>query len=105
MSDRSRAPATSTNSFRSVEELLRKMQPQTPVYCVYPHVYKQSTRRFIDGFSGRVLFAIKSNNHPIVVKLLHEFGIRHFDCASLPEIELVNELCPGATIYYMNPVD
>jgi len=92
------------SSFRSIEELLRKTNPETPVYCVYPHVYQQSTRHFIDGFPGRVLFAIKSNNHPIVVKLLHKFGIRHFDCASLPEIELVNELCPDSTIYYMNPV-
>ena len=92
------------SSFRSIEELLRKTNPETPVYCVYPHIYQQSTRHFVDGFPGRVLFAVKSNNHPVVVKLLHKFGIRHFDCASLPEIELVNELCPDSTIYYMNPV-
>lgn len=93
-----------TASYRSVEELLRKTQPQTPVYCVYPHIYKQSTRHFLDGFSGRVLFAVKSNNHPVVLKLLHKFGIRHFDCASLAEIQLVSELCADSTIYYMNPV-
>lgn len=93
-----------TASYRSVEELLRKTQPQTPVYCVYPHVYQQSTRHFLDGFSGRVLFAVKSNNHPVVLKLLHKFGIRHFDCASLAEIQLVSELCADSTIYYMNPV-
>ncbi len=91
-------------SYRSVEELLRQTQPQTPVYCVYPHIYKQSTRHFVDGFPGRVLFAVKSNNHPVVLKLLHKFGIRHFDCASLPEIQLVSELCADSTIYYMNPV-
>ncbi len=93
-----------TASYSSVEELLQKTQPQTPVYCVYPHVYEQSTRHFVDGFPGRVLFAVKSNNHPVVLKLLHKFGIRHFDCASLPEIELVNELCVDSTIYFMNPV-
>lgn len=93
-----------TASYRSVEELLRKTQPQTPVYCVYPHIYKQSTRHFVDGFPGRVLFAVKSNNHPVVLKLLHKFGIRHFDCASLAEIQLVSELCADSTIYYMNPV-
>jgi len=93
-----------TASYRSVEELLRQTQPQTPVYCVYPHIYKQSTRHFVDGFPGRVLFAVKSNNHPVVLKLLHKFGIRHFDCASLPEIQLVSELCADSTIYYMNPV-
>ena len=93
-----------TASYCSIEDLLRKTQPQTPVYCVYPHIYKQSTRHFVDGFPGRVLFAVKSNNHPVVLKLLHKFGIRHFDCASLPEIQLVSELCADSTIYYMNPV-
>lgn len=91
-------------SFHDVEELLRARDPQSPVYCVYPYVYERSTRRFLDGFGGRVLYAVKANNHPEVLGLLHLAGVRHFDCASLPEIELVTEHCPNSKIYYMNPV-
>lgn len=89
---------------QNVEELLLTRNPKSPVYCVYPHVYERSTRRFLDGFSGRVLYAVKANNHPEVLRLLHQSGVHHFDCASLPEIELVTEHCPGSKIYYMNPV-
>jgi ornithine decarboxylase len=89
--------------YKSVGELLQKTDPQEPVYCVYPHVYEKSTRHFLDGFPGRVLYAVKANNHPAVVDQLYAAGIRHFDCASLPEIKLISDRCPDSTIYFMNP--
>ena len=92
------------NSYGNVEELLQAENPQTPVYCIYPHVYRRSTEHFIRGFPGRVLYAVKANDHPDVIRLLYESGVRHFDCASLPEIQVVDEQCPGSTIYFMNPV-
>ncbi len=92
------------NTYENVEELLQATDPSSPVYCVYPHVYRKSTRNFLDGFQGRVLYAVKANNHPQVVKEIYAAGVRHFDCASLVEIELVEQICPGSTIYYMNPV-
>ena len=93
-----------TNTYQNVEELLLATDPQMPVYCIYPHVYRESTRHFLDGFPGRVLFAVKANNHPKVLTQLFAAGVRHFDCASLEEIKLVNEACPGSTMYFMNPV-
>jgi len=38
-----------------------------------------------------------------VLRLLIESGINHFDCASLPEIELTDRLCPSGTKYFMVP--
>ena len=93
-----------TDAYHNVEELLLATDPQMPVYCIYPHVYRKSTRHFLDGFPGRVLFAVKANNHPKVLAQLFSAGVRHFDCASLVEIKLVNEVCPGSTMYFMNPV-
>ncbi len=90
--------------FRSIQDLLQSMQPQLPVYCVYPHAYHDAAQHFVAGFPGRVLYAIKANDNPSVIKALHDGGITHFDCASLPEIQLVSNLCPGATCYLMNPV-
>ncbi len=51
-----------------------------------------------------MLYAEKSNDHPLVVHLLYEGGVRHFDCASVPEIELVRQHCPEGTPYFMVPV-
>ena len=50
------------------------------------------------------MYAVKANNHPAVIKQLYAAGVRNFDCASLPEIELVHKLCPESKLYYMNPV-
>ncbi len=84
--------------------MLAVLQPREPVYCVYPHVYLRTTQVFLRGFPGRVLYAVKANNHPDIIRLLNQAGIEHFDCASLPEIELVKRVCPGANCYLMVPV-
>jgi ornithine decarboxylase len=92
------------DSFASVEELLLARRPHAPVYCIYPHVYRETAREFVAGFPGRVLYAVKANAHPGIVRLLNEGGVTHFDCASVPEIELVREACDNATPYFMVPV-
>ncbi len=92
-----------TEKFADVRALLREAMPREPVYCVFPHVYRESTRHFLEGFPGRTLFAVKANNHPEVLQLLIESGVCHFDCASLPEVELIDRLCPDGTKYFMVP--
>jgi ornithine decarboxylase len=93
-----------TSAYGNVEDLLLAIDPHLPVYCIYPHVYRESTQHFLDGFPGRVLFAVKANNHPDVLSQIFAGGVRHFDCASLEEIKLVAQVCPGSTMYFMNPV-
>lgn len=90
--------------FRNAQDVLAGRQPIDPVYCVYPHVYAATAQRFLRGFPGRVLYAVKANNDAAVVRTLYDAGIRHFDCASLAEIELVATQCAEPVIYYMNPV-
>lgn len=92
------------DSYTSIERLLRDEDPHAPVYCVYAHVYREAARHFVDRFPGRVLYAVKANNHPLVIRALHEGGVTHFDCASVQEIALVRSIVPEATCYLMNPV-
>lgn len=89
--------------FADVSEMLRAWNPPEPVYCLYPQVYREHTRAFLDGFPGTVLYAVKANDEPPVLRLLIESGVRHFDCASLPEVALVKRLCPEATACFMIP--
>lgn len=96
--------AIATQSFDSVAHMLRTISPDNPVYCIFPQVYAATTRRFLDGFPGRVLYAVKANNHPLVMGCMLDAGVRHFDCASLAEVEQVRALSPDARIYFMNPV-
>ncbi|MEQ8953933.1 MAG: type III PLP-dependent enzyme, partial [Gammaproteobacteria bacterium] len=53
-------------------------------------------------FPGQTLFAVKTNPH--FVETVAAAGIRHFDVASLSEIELVHRLVPGARLSFMHPV-
>ncbi len=59
---------------------------------------------FSISFPGRVLYAVKCNPHPEVLKALYNAGIRHFDTASLPEIAQVRESFGDAACYFMHPV-
>lgn len=90
--------------YPSIEGLLREESPRAPVYCIYPHVYRETARHFVGGFPGRVLYAVKANDHPLVVRALSEGGVTHFDCASIQEVAHIRSLIPDATCYLMNPV-
>jgi ornithine decarboxylase len=80
------------------------LTPSYPVYCVRPAVLQENARQFVTLFPGTVLYAIKCNPHPLVLKSLYKGGIRHFDTASLPEIAQVRETFHDAEAYFMHPV-
>ena len=94
----------SIEKFSDVGSLLRKECPKHPIYCIYPQVYQDIAKDFLSGFPGRVLYAVKANADPIILGLLIDAGVRHFDCASLPEIELLDSIDPDAKKYFMTPV-
>jgi ornithine decarboxylase len=63
-----------------------------------------AARWFRDKFKGDVLYAVKANPSPWVIRTLVENGVTGFDVASLPEVELVAEHAPGARMAFMHPV-
>jgi len=91
-------------SFPSVEAMIEALEPSYPVYCLWPAVMTRAVRTFVEAFPGRVLYAVKCNPHPAVLRILHEAGIRHYDTASLPEIAALREAYPNAMLYFMHPV-
>lgn len=93
-----------TRQFGSVREMLHAWDPGEPVYCIYPHVYTRTAEAFLQGFPGRVLYAVKANDEPAVIRLLNRAGVSHFDCASLAEVESVKRLCPDVSCYFMVPL-
>ncbi len=90
--------------FEDADAMVAALEPSYPVYCLRPHVLAENARRFIEGFPGRVMYAVKCNPHPAVLHHLFEAGIEHFDTASLPEIAQVREAHPAAETYFMHPV-
>ncbi len=90
--------------FDSVQDMLAALLPSYPVMCFWPDRIAMTAKRFLDGFPGKVLYAVKCNPHAIVLRALHNAGIRDFDTASLNEIALVNELFNDVRCYFNHPV-
>jgi len=95
---------TIPEDYASVEDMLRAVRPTEPVYCLHTAATMSNAREFVNGFPGRVLYAVKANDYPAVIAAIHRGGVRHFDCASLPEIETVMSTCDDAQCYFMTPV-
>jgi len=90
--------------FTSIEQLIEKTRPVEPVYVLHPARFKEAAKRFLDTFPGDTLYAVKANPHPHVLDQVWAAGIRHFDTASLAEIELVRGRFPEAKCHFMAPV-
>ncbi|MTJ79923.1 MAG: type III PLP-dependent enzyme [Telmatospirillum sp.] len=88
----------------SVAEAVLAKCPDDPVYCLRPQVLSASAEQFTRLFPGDVLYAVKCNPEPSVLRSLWDGGLRHFDAASLNEVALVRGLFPDADIHFMHPV-
>lgn len=87
-----------------VDALVAVEQPADPMLCLRPGAIAAAARDFVGGFPGTVLYAVKCNPEPAVLRALWAGGVRHFDCASTVEIALVRQMFPEAGIHFMHPV-
>lgn len=90
--------------FSTVFELVEQLQPNLPVHCLRPHVFTTATKWFLKHFPGTVVYSVKSNPDSEVLAHLHRAGVRHFDVASLHEIQQIAAQFPGAPMHFMHPV-
>ena len=90
--------------FKSVDELVNQLKPTEPVYCIRKKSIQLASKFFQSKFPGDVLYAVKTNPHPIVLKTLLESGITNYDVASIKEIETVKQLNPNIKCSYMHTV-
>jgi len=90
--------------FKTVDELVNRIQPVNPVYCIKPNSIKIACNWFKSNFPGSILYAVKTNPNEKVIKHVNESGINRFDVASINEIKLIKKILPKARAYYMNTV-
>jgi ornithine decarboxylase len=90
--------------FASPLKAIESLKPAEPLYLVHPDKFAAAAKQFLEGFPGDVLYAVKANPHPVALTNLWNAGIRHFDTASLGEIEAVKSLLPEAICHFMAPV-
>ena len=90
--------------FKSVDELVNQLKPTEPVYCIRKKSIQLASKFFQKQFPGKVLYAVKTNPHPIVLKTLVDSGINNFDIASIKEIEAIKSINPRAKCSFMHTV-
>ncbi|HWK32460.1 MAG TPA: type III PLP-dependent enzyme [Hyphomicrobium sp.] len=87
----------------SASALIDRCRPERPVRGLRPHAAGRAARWFLDNFPGDVAYAYKANSSVFLIGALYGAGIRHFDVASLPEIEDAATI-PDAHLHFMHPV-
>ncbi len=90
--------------FKSVDELVNQLKPTEPVYCIRRNSIILASKFFQKKFSGKILYAVKTNPHPVVLQTLLDSGIKHYDVASIKEIETIKNLNPEVECSYMHTV-
>jgi ornithine decarboxylase len=90
--------------FATAARAIESLKPQVPLYLLHPARFQAAARRFLDGFPGDALYAVKANPSHQALQQIWAAGVRHFDTASLGEIELVKGLFPDAICHFMSPV-
>jgi len=90
--------------FKSVEELVTQLKPNKPVYCIRKNSVLSASRFFQKKFPGKILYAVKTNPHPEIIKTLIKSGIDQFDVASIEEIKAVRKFSQTAKCSYMHTV-
>src|SRR3954467_10526017 len=88
----------------SVDSVVARERPCEPVLCLRPAAIPAAARAFVHAFPGDVLYAVKCNPEPRVLRAVWAGGVRHFDCASMPEVALVRKVLPEAEVHFMHPV-
>ena len=88
--------------FKTIDELVSQLKPSEPVYCIRKKSIQLASGYFRKKFPGKILYAVKTNPHPFVIKTLYDSGITNFDVASIKEIETIKEISPKAKCSFMH---
>ena len=90
--------------FATVDELINKLKPAEPVYCIRPEIIKKSVEFFKNNFPGKVLYAVKTNPNEKIIKTIINNGIHNFDVASINEVKLIRKINNKVKVYFMHTV-
>ena len=90
--------------FKTVDDLVNQLKPEGPVYCIRKKPIQVASKTFQNKFPGKILYAVKTNPHPEVLKTITKSGINNFDVASIKEIEDIKEINPKAKCFFMHTV-
>ena len=90
--------------FKTVEKLINQLKPNEPIYCIRKSSIQVASKFFQNNFPGKVLYAVKTNPHPLVIKTIIDSGIKNFDVASINEIKTIKDIDKTVKCSFMHTV-
>ena len=90
--------------FKTVEKLVNQLRPDEPIYCIRKTSIQVASKFFQNNFPGKVLYAVKTNPHPFVIKTIIDSGIKNFDVASINEIKAIKDIDKTVKCSFMHTV-
>jgi ornithine decarboxylase len=90
--------------FKTVDDLINQLKPDQAIYCIRKKSIQLASAYFKKNFPGKVLYAVKTNPHPEILKTIVESGIENFDIASIQEIKDIRAINPSAKCSYMHTI-
>jgi len=90
--------------FKTVDQLVNQLKPEKPIYCIRKKSIHVASKTFQNKFPGKILYAVKTNPHPEILKTIIESGIENFDVASIQEIKDIRAIKQNAKCSYMHTV-
>ena len=90
--------------FKSVDELVSRLKPEEPFYCIRKKSIQIASKTFQNKFPGKILYAVKTNPHAEVLKTILESGIDNFDVASIKEIQDIKKISTKTKCFFMHTI-
>jgi ornithine decarboxylase len=90
--------------FKSVEQIVNQLKPEKPIYCIRKNSIRSAVKYFNKNFPGKILYAVKTNPNPMVIKTIIDSGVEQFDVASIEEIKSIRSFSKTAKCSYMHTV-
>ena len=90
--------------FKSVEQIINQLKPEKPIYCIRKNSIRSAVTYFKKNFPGKILYAVKTNPHPVVIKTIIDSGVEQFDVASTEEIKSIRNFSQTVKCSYMHTV-
>ena len=90
--------------FKSVDELVSRLKPEEPFYCIRKKSIQIASKTFQNKFPGKILYAVKTNPHAEVLKTILESGIDNFDFASIKEIQDIKKISTKTKCFFMHTI-
>jgi ornithine decarboxylase len=89
----------------SVLDLLQRMQPSEPVFCLDQAFLARRAQAIVASFDGDLCHDVAVNPHPLILATLAQAGVRRFAVSRVEDLAILDRLAPAVVPVLRQPVN